>query len=322
MLVIRRSRLEDLDSLLSFAHEATEGITSMPENRAFLEKSLELSEKGFETGLFLFSLEKDGEMIGVSGIASHTPNLFCYRLGQEPFTYKKRGIDQMVDLLFFHKKKSKPSELETLFLQKKYRDKGFGKLLSFCRFLFIATFRSSFSPVIMTRLRGLVDDNGHCPFWEGLGRKFYQIDFGKADRLYASDHAFVTDLFPRHPIYVDLLPPSTQAAIGKTHRETIAAQKLLEKEGFAITPHVNLLDGGPQLQASTRQVRAIKESRVLNVCEIVSSIDTPTPSLISNIREDFRATTAPLFYKKNRLTLSKEVAELLEVNIGDKVRVL
>ena len=49
----------------------------------------------------------------------------------------------------------------------------------------------------------------------------------------AQNKQFISDLVPRHPIYIDLLPDVVQEVIGKPNEHTIPALKLLESEGFS-----------------------------------------------------------------------------------------
>ncbi len=89
----------------------------------------------------------------------------------------------------------------------------------------------------MSELRGVVSPEGVSPFWEAVGRHFFRMDFAEADKLSATtDNQFILDLMPQHPIYVDLLPEAARAVIGQCHRDGLGARRLLEWEGFSLSP--------------------------------------------------------------------------------------
>ncbi|MGC8064296.1 arginine N-succinyltransferase, partial [Salmonella enterica] len=71
---------------------------------------------------------------------------------------------------------------------------------------------------------------------------------------------FIADLFPKHPIYIAMLPESARAVIGLPHPSGRAAMRMLENEGFAYENYVDIFDGGPTMLAKTDQVRTIREA--------------------------------------------------------------
>src|SRR6202012_5011720 len=117
-----------------------------------------------------------------------------------------------------------------LFLAPAYRKDGNGRLLSMSRFLFMAEHPDYVDPTIIAEMRGVVDDQGHSPFWEAVGRHFFDIDFPTADYLSMVNKRFIADLMPKHPIYITLLPREAQAVIGKVHDQTEPAMAMLQQE--------------------------------------------------------------------------------------------
>ena len=77
-----------------------------------------------------------------------------------------------------------------------------------------------------------MDDHGRSPFWDALGKHFFDVDFPNADYLSLVNKKFIADLMPKHPIYIPLLPKDAQDVIGKVHEQTEPALKLLEAEGL------------------------------------------------------------------------------------------
>ena len=60
---------------------------------------------------------------------------------------------------------------------------------------------------------------------------------------------------PRHPVYVNLLPPSARDAIGAVHADTAPARAMLEQEGFRYEGYVDIFDAGPTVECVPRQHR-------------------------------------------------------------------
>jgi arginine N-succinyltransferase len=103
------------------------------------------------------------------------------------------------------------------------------------------------------------------------------MDFAEADKLSATtDNQFILDLMPQHPIYVDLLPESARAVIGKCHADGEGARKLLEWEGFTFSKVVDIFDGGPLVSAPRDSIRTRKEARRLRL--------TPSNTLTNGAR--------------------------------------
>jgi arginine/ornithine succinyltransferase subunit-like protein len=55
-------------------------------------------------------------------------------------------------------------------------------------------------------MRGVIDETGYSPFWESLGKRFFSMEFARADYLCGTGQkAFIAELMPKHPIYTDFL---------------------------------------------------------------------------------------------------------------------
>src|SRR6202023_3918629 len=100
------------------------------------------------------------------------------------------------------------------------------------RLLFIPEFAQRFAPKIIAELRGKLGEDGKSPFWEGLGRHFFVMEYSRADYLTGiGQKAFIAELMPRHPVYTTLLPATARAVIGKVHTDSLPARAMLEAEG-------------------------------------------------------------------------------------------
>jgi len=214
-----------------------------------------------------------------------------------------------------------PCEIGTLFLAPEYRKDNNGRLLSLVRFLFMAEYPKRFDPQVIAELRGVVDDGGLSPFWEGLGRHFFDLDYPNADYLSVVNKKFIADLMPRHPIYIPLLPKDAQAVIGKCHPQSQPALTILLEEGFRFNEMVDIFDAGPIVQCAMNEIRTAKESRKVKVVEIAESIDAAEPMLICSAKKEFRAAKGEVQVVAGGVKLSTRTALALDVKVADSVRI-
>src|SRR5438046_10223693 len=115
-------------------------------------------------------------------------------------------------------------------------------------------------------MRGYVDQTGRSPFWEAVGRHFFEFDFYRADVLCGlGEKQFIADLMPRHPIYLPLLRPEVQAVVGRVHHDTEPALALLRAEGFEPVNEVDIFDAGPLVRANVDEIRTIRQARLSTV---------------------------------------------------------
>jgi arginine N-succinyltransferase len=170
-------------------------------------------------------------------------------------------------------------------------------------------------------MRGVVDDRGRCPFWEGLGRHFFDIDFPKADTLSMRNKRFIAELMPTHPIYIVLLPQEAQAVIGKVHRDTEPALRMLQEEGFQPSGMIDIFDGGPVIACARDRIRTVRESRRAQVVAVGAEAAGPPTHVVSGTERDFRACLGSLDRDATGgVLLPGQVAEALRVAEGDVVR--
>ena len=324
---IRPAKMSDLSTLIQFSQEAGLGFTSLPYNPVILEKRLYDSEHAFRENLaqptresYLFCIESDNKVVGISGIISRvgiSRPFFAYHLLHEALACPHLSVYRKTPVLHFIRAHKKPTEIGTLFVPKAFRQKDFGRLLSLSRFLFIASFKERFASTVIAELRG-INQQGISPFWEAIGRPFFQVDFHKADLLRTDHPVCIEELFPKHPIYVELLSKEVQSVIGIAHPQALPAQKMLEKQGFKRSHYVDLFDAGPHLFAPTEEIHAIQASREATLHSLHPN-EGPL-ALIANTRLDYRATIAPLFIKDGQATLHPNAASALQITPGDSIR--
>jgi arginine N-succinyltransferase len=230
------------------------------------------------------------------------------------------GVFTQTRTLFLNNDHTGQSELCSLLLHPEWRRGGAGAFLSKSRFLFMAQHRERFATKVIAELRGVSDAQGRSPFWESLGRRFFSMDFSRADYLTGIGRkSFVAELMPRHPLYTTFLTPEAQAAIGETHADTAPARRLLEQEGFRCEGQVDIFDAGPVLEIDVDDVDAIRRSRIYRAAAGTPAGDTPW--LVSNTAfADFRATLVRGAPEAGVFALSGMTLQELGVAPGKAVR--
>ncbi|AXK40420.1 arginine N-succinyltransferase [Crenobacter cavernae] len=334
MMLIRPIRQGDLPGLLELAKSAGVGLTSLPVNEERLARRIARSEQSFagtaEEGdygyVFVLEDSANGKVAGICAIEAAVglkEAWYNYRVGTIVHASEELGVYTRHDTLFLSNDHTGYSELCSLFLHPDYRANKNGGLLSKSRFLFMAAFPALFGKITVAEMRGVSDENGRSPFWESLGRHFFSIDFARADYLTGvGQKAFVAELMPKYPVYIDFLPPDAQAVIGQTHENTRPAVAMLQAEGFRYEGYVDIFDAGPTVQTYTSEVRAVKESRLVPVTLAEpSSDDAREWLLVSNQSlEDFRVVLIEAAYPAASLALKPDQAAALNVKDGDTVR--
>lgn len=328
MHIIRPIQENDLDSLEEFSKKSSLGVINLPKNRSVLNEKIKESKRSFisivekpnfENYIFVLEDLSTGELGGTSSIVARMgctdPNYY-FRIVTVTDEHTKKNRQLLTPVCY----PIGPTEVCALYLKAQFRSLGLGKLLSLSRFLFIANHRERFEDYIVAEMRGYIEDD-RCVFWETLCRKFYDISYAKLCEMELENRSFIPNIMPKWPLYVDLLPIEAQKCLAKTHPKTIPALQMLYKEGFTFTGEVDPFDGGPKIGCPTNRIATIQSS----VSAILDSFDDricdERSYIISNTKMNFRACYGNLAILKNGLiTLSKEVAQALHVNLGDQIR--
>ena len=335
MLVIRPITLSDLDQLEALTAFTGFGLTTLPRDAQLLRRRIRESIRGFEklvdddrprgeTYLFVMEDLSTGRVVGTSGIVSKVGGFepfYAYRIETTVHESKMLKVRKEVQVLHLVREHDGPCEVGSLFLVPEYRRGGAGRLLSMCRFLFMAQFPEYFDGEVIAEMRGVVDEQGRSPLWDALGRRFFDIDYPTADYLSMVNKRFIADLMPKHPIYIPLLPPDAQAVIGKVHEQTEPAMRMLEDEGFRRHGLVDIFEGGPVVRCALHDIRAVRESAVAPVAQITDKPVESEPYIVGSARQDFRACQAPLERTGDGgVRIPMGVALALRLRVGDNVR--
>ncbi len=338
MIIIRPAKHSDYESLMRFAKLSGAGFTSLPEDEKILREKLEKSIATFannqtrkdaaeaDAGIYLLMAEnvRTKAVVGCAAVKTNIGKdvpFFNFRvvtLGQASKAANRR-FD--MSTLVMVNDYTGATEVGTLFLDPGHRGEGAGKLLSLSRFMLMAADKSRFAENVVSELRGIVHLDGRSPFWEGVGRPFYRMDFAEADNFSATtDNQFIIDLGPRYPIYVDLLPDSARGAIAETHPDGAPARRLLEREGLRFEGVIDIFDGGPLLSCRLNDTRTIKSS-IRMPFKIGKPIGFDKALLSNDCVENFACTLASCVVQEDYVIVSKEALSALNMKEGDCGRV-
>ncbi len=332
MNVIRPVTADDLDDLMDLTGAAGFGLTSLPADRDLMERRIRESEQSFLISsdkprgeLFVFVMEDltTGRVVGTSCIISKVGGFepfYAYKIRRVVHESPSLNIRKEIPTLELVQQHSGPCEIGGLFLLPEYRKHGNGRFLSLFRFLFMLEHRHRFEPTVIAEMRGVVDEHGRSPFWEALGRHFFDMDFPKADYLSLKDKRFIADLMPTVPIYITLLPPAAREVIGQVHEQTKPALKMLMDEGFSYSGMVDIFEAGPILSSRLDEIRVVRASKAAVIAEIIDEEIESPPSIVTNTHEQLRACRAGLMRADEGVTLSRSTAEALMVTAGERVR--
>lgn len=259
MMVIRPVERSDVSALMLLASKTGGGLTSLPANEATLSVRIERAIKTWQGELpkseqgYVFVLE-DSETGTVAGICAIEVAVglndpwYNYRVGTLVHASKELNVYNALPTLFLSNDHTGSSELCTLFLDPEWRKEGNGYLLSKSRFMFMAAFRDKFNDKAVAEMRGVIDEHGYSPFWQSLGKRFFSMDFSRADFLCGTGQkAFIAELMPKHPIYTHFLSQEAQDVIGQVHRKPRLPVRCWRKKVFATVTISTSLTAGRHL---------------------------------------------------------------------------
>ena len=328
---MRTSRIADLDSLYELAKMTGGGFTNLPPERdalaAKLARSAASLDKKDETSgddLYVLMLEncETGQVRGTaqvfSKIGQHWP-FYSYRTGMLSQTSQELGRTFRAEILTLTTDLEGSSEVGGLFLHPHERAGGLGLLLARSRYLFIRQHRRRFGERVIAELRGVIDEAGGSPFWDGLAGKFFGMSFQEADQFNAvHGNQFIADLMPKHPIYTAMLPEAARAVMGMPHPTGRAAMRMLESEGFTHEGYIDIFDGGPSMAAATDHIRTIREAKDRMI--VAADVTVGSRALMSKGRlHDFVAVHATIEERDGGVAIDAESAKLLGAAVGDEV---
>ncbi len=329
---LRAARPADLEHLYEMAKLTGGGFTNLPPDRAALKAKLERAEAAFAKDtdtladeLFVLVLEnaRTGAVRGTCQLMSQVGQrwpFYSYRLNT--LTQYSQELDRTVraELLSLVTDLEGSSEVGGLFLHPNERAGGLGLLLARSRYLFVGMHRKRFADRILAELRGIIDERGGSPFWDGVAGRFFGMSFQDADYFNAiNGNQFIADLMPKHPVYVAMLSEDARSVIGVPHPTGRAAMRMLEDENFRFDGYVDIFDGGPTMVAHTDQVSSVKGSVEASITGV--TVQEGERAILATGRlGSFRACFgARVFDGEGGIAIDSASADLLDVREGDRV---
>ena len=327
---LRAARASDLASLYEMAKLTGGGFTNLPPDKPNLkaklaraERSLARTEDTLDDDLIVLMLDNidDPHVRGTcqiySKIGTATP-FYSYRIGTLTQTSSELNRTFRAEMLSLSTDFEGASEVGGLFLHPNERAGGLGMLLARSRYLYIRAHRPRFADRIFAELRGVFDEGGGSPFWDGLGGKFFGMTFPEADAFNAiNGFQFIADLMPKHPIYTALLPDTARAVMGHPHPTGRPAMRMLENEGFVHDHYIDIFDGGPTLHSRTDQVKTIARARDVTITAVADN-DAPRAIAATGRLASFRAAWAKVTEEG---IIDRQGAKALAIEPGETVQV-
>jgi len=315
---------------------------NLPDEPGHIARLLELSEKSFlgqienprrRKYVFLIRDQERGEAVGTSTIVA--------QLGRReaPYIYLDVSTEEKysssTDRHFHHTvlrigfSYDGPTELGGLVVHPDHRraDEKLGLLISYVRFLFIATHRSLFKSELLAELMPPLEPDGTSRLWEAFGRRFTDMSYADADLRSSEDKTFIRDLFPRGEVYASLLAKDAQDVIGKVGAQTRGVERMLRRVGFRYAERIDPFDGGPHFVANADEVSLIQNTRqsryggLLNEGEILSG---PRMLVARELKQApyFRAVACRVVEREDQVSLARAEAELLGATPGEDLSLL
>lgn len=329
--IMRPVRETDFESILALAVQSGGGMTNLPKQPDTLRAKLRSAAVSFAKGatkpggeFYMLALEKNGEVVGTSAVFASVggeTGFVNYKIIREFYFSVSLAKRFQRDVLIPTHDFTDCSEVGSLYLAREVQGGGLGRLLARARYLFIAQNRSIVADVVCAELRGWRAPDGAQPFWNAVGRRFFNMDFEEADGYNAAHgNQFIEDLMPRYPIYVDLLPKDARECLGKPHDDALPAMKMLTDEGFSYNQYVDIFDGGPLVDARVDDLRAVRQSRVVVIGEIANAPSGVDALIAAGAVADFRAIRAKARIEADALVIDRAAAAALAVEVGSIVR--
>ncbi|AZZ75661.1 arginine N-succinyltransferase [Pseudomonas sp. RU47] len=336
MLVLRPVEQTDLPQLQQLARDSLVGVTSLPDDSERLREKIAGSCASFASAAeangpenYFFVLEDLDEqrLVGCSEIlATAGFDEPFYSLRNRHFTSASRelNIEHGVPALSLCHDLNDHTLLRGFHIDANLVRTPFSELLSRARLLFMAAHAPRFAEAVITEIVGYSDEEGHSPFWDALGKHFFDLPYVEAERLCGlQSRTFLAELMPQYPIYVPMLPQAAQDCIGRIHPDGQEAFDILEREGFETNSYIDLFDAGPTLYARTANIRSIARSQMATVQQ-QPQIDARGRYLLSNdALHGFRAMIAELDYQPDQpLSLTPAMCAALNVTDGSPIRLI
>lgn len=327
---MRPAQPEDLQTLYEMAKLTGGGFTNLPPDRKALAAKLERTadalaraEESLADELIVLVLEngETGQVRGTCQIFSEVGQkypFYSYRLGTLTQHSRELGRTFRAEMLSLTTDLEGSTEVGGLFLHPRERAEGLGLLLARSRYLYIRQHRARFGQRIIAELRGVIDEAGGSPFWDGLAGRFFAMSFQEADEFNAiNGYQFIADLMPKAPIYTAMLTEHARSVIGLPHPNGRPAMRMLEAEGFRQAGYVDIFDAGPTMVGNIDALRTVADSREVPLARLHN--ERGVKMLVSRGKlADFRCGYGYVIEEPDgTVALDEASATLLGLHVGD-----
>ncbi len=331
--IIRPAQPGDVQKIYEMAKRTGGGFTNLPPNRPALSAKLARSQAAFSRDddsvsddLFVFVLEntETGEVRGtcqIFALVGQKWPFYSYRIGALTQHSEELGRTFRADILNLSTDLENATEVGGLFLHPGERSGGLGMLIARSRYLFIKAHRSRFADRTLAELRGVIDEAGGSPFWDGVAGRFFGMSFQDADEFNGQfGNQFIADLMPKHPVYIAMLSNHARSVIGVPHPSGRAAMRMLENEGFAWENYVDIFDAGPTMTVRTDQIKSIRDARDAKIAAISDLEDPGVKCLISaGHLENWRCAYGNVTQQDDGVCIDTVAAKTLRLNVGETI---
>ena len=335
---IRAVTSQDEEQLLSVARHLN--TVNLPNDRDAVRGIIDLSQRSFagdvkdarkcEYVFVLIDLRRQC-VVGTSMIVAQlgrrgAPYIYLDVLEEEKYseTLDKHFHHTLLRIGYSY---AGPTEIGGLIVLPEYRSvpERLGQLISYVRFLFIASHRALFRDEILAELLPPLEPDGTSHLWEALGRRFTGLSYAEADFLSKKNKEFVKSLFPEGVVYASLLSEAAQNVIGKVGQQTRGVEKMLKRIGFRYAYRIDPFDGGPHFTAPTDDITLVARTRRVQLARVAPAAGGSPSSLCAKASAGppfFRAVVTPLQTEGAGVVLDPEAAQHLEVAPDDEIVVL
>lgn len=332
MLMVKIATEKDIPALIEFTKLSSGKLHSLPTDAETAEQRInyciqsinrKVKTPGDEYYFFVMEDVIAHKIVGCCAIKASVGNnepYYLYRVSNLQQMSHEFNFCKTIQFLELNTDFNGASEVCSLYLMPEYRKNNSGRLLSYARLLFIRNFPERFADRVFADMRGVSNGKGHPPFWRHVIKHFMPMSFNEADTLMGNEQRqFVSDLMPKFPICIDLLPTAAREVIGVSHVSTQAARAMLERENFHYQKYVNILDAGPTLSVFKSDLKMMNTAQQFTVINIEKKMAKPLHYMIANNDIHFRVIHDHIEKEGRKITISPSAAKALQVDIGDKV---
>lgn len=333
MWIARPATEDDVSGLIALAEVASPHVHTLPRTRAGVEDAIARTREALarpvdtpaDEHYQLVLEDADGAIAGTAAIAATAGSAgayFSYRNDVIHHVSRDLRIANNVHVLTLNSDLTAHSQLSGL--QVTPGCAAAGPLLSRSRLMLAAADRRRFADSFFACLAGQTHPDHTSPFWDAIGRKFFNMDYLSAERAVrgARNGTLIVELMPHYPIYVPLLPDAACEVIGQLHPEAVAAFDILAAEGFEADRYVDIFDGGPVLEAHASRLKTLSTARNLTAETATESRPGETCLIATTgALSQFRCTISPgtVELDRGRILLPAETLDALRICAGDAV---